>query len=96
MEDAIRGEIQRIIKTEIEKEILSRIKWVQIPDKEGFALGYMVGLLEEKAKRILSTKHSPYRFTVEQKEEAQRQAEEMVRDSIPKILAKMRMERLTR
>ena len=85
-----------MIKTEIEKRILSRIKWVQISDNEDFALGYIVGFLEEKAKRILLTKHSMYRFTIEQKEEAERQAKEMVRDSIPKILAKMRMERLTR
>ena len=95
MEDAIRGEIQRIIKTEIEKGILSRIEWVQIPDNEDFALGYMVGLLEEKALHILSTKHSMYRFTIEQKEEAEREAKEMIRDSIPKIQNKMETERLT-
>ena len=96
LEDILRGEIQRLIKTEIEKGIFSRIEWVQIPENEAFALGYMVGLLTEKALHILRTKPSAYRFTIEQKEKAEQEAKEMIRDSIPKIQNKMETERLTR
>lgn len=95
MEDALRGEIQRIIKTEIEKGIFPRLEWVQLPDNDTFALGYMVGLLEEKALRTIS-KPWIYTFTPEQKEEARQEAREMIRDSIPKIQNRVQTERLTR
>jgi len=41
-----------MIETELEKPILSRIEWVEMPISTNLALGYMLGLLEEKAENL--------------------------------------------
>jgi hypothetical protein len=59
-----------MLESELEGEILSKTKWFseEIPISTDIALGYMIGLLEEKAQKILSST-STYRWTKEQQDE---------------------------
>lgn len=76
-----------MIKTELDEGIQSRIKWIEMPISEHLALGYMIGLLEEKARNILSIPSLHYR-TIDET------TKEMIKDYIPKILERIRTERL--
>ena len=87
MDDATQGQILRMIKTELDNGILSRIEWIEMPVSEALALGYMIGLLEEKARMILSTL-SLYYNTID------KPTQELIRDYIPKISERIRTEKL--
>ena len=87
MDNATQGQILRMIKTELDKEIQSRIEWIEMPISEDLALGYMIGLLEEKAREILSIP-SLYYHTID------KLTQELIRDYIPKILERIRTEKL--
>jgi len=76
-----------MIKTELDKGIQSRIEWTELPISEELALGYMIGLLEEKARNILSIP-SMYYHTIDEP------TQELIRDYIPKIAERIRRERL--
>lgn len=76
-----------MIKTELDEGIQSRIEWIEMPISEDLALGYMIGLLEEKARSILSIP-SLYYHTID------KTTKEIIRDYIPKILERIRTERL--
>lgn len=76
-----------MIKTELDEGIQSRIEWIEMPISEDLALGYMIGLLEEKARNILSIPSLYYR-TID------KTTQELIRDYIPKILQGIRRERL--
>jgi len=83
LDDATRGQILRLIKTELDEEIRSRIEWIEMPISEDLALGYIIGLLEEKARNILSIP-SLYCHTID------KTTKDMIRDYIPKIKEKIR------
>jgi len=76
-----------MIKTELDEGIQARIEWTELPISEDLALGYMIGLLEEKARNILSIP-SMYCFTID------KPTQELIRDYIPKIAERIRRERL--
>ena len=83
-----------MIETELEKPILSRIEWVEMPISSNLALGYMLGLLEEKAIRLSS--RSEYRWTPEQVEKYDQATRKMIRDKITQIANKIEMEQHVR
>ena len=82
-----------MLDTEIEGKILSRTKWFSedMPISTDLILGYMIGLLEEKAQRILSG-HTLYRWTEEQKKEYLKTARWMIRDKINAVRTKIQIE----
>lgn len=79
-----------MIETELETPILSRIEWVEMPVSIDLAVGYMIGLLEEKANRLSST--TEYRWTEEQIEKYDQATHKMIRDKITQIVNKIEME----
>jgi hypothetical protein len=80
-----------MIETELEKPILSRIEWVEMPVSIDLAVGYMIGLLEEKAIKL--SLHSEYRWTPEQIEKYDQATRKMIRNKITQIVNKIRMEK---
>ncbi len=72
-----------MIKTELDEGILARIEWIEMPISDDLALGYTIGLLEEKARSILSIP-SMYYHTID------KPTQELIRDYIPKIAERIR------